>query len=64
MFFGQKKRRSLDIEGSLASRRQDDGGEKRRIKFDRLPRRKVKPIWWLVAVFLIVIYLFFFLKEF
>jgi len=53
------KRRKLDLEGRLYHREAD----KNKIEFDRLPRKKMKPIWWLIAMFIVVLYLLYFLKN-
>jgi len=54
------KRRKLDLEGRLNRSEANEN----KIKFDRLPRKKVKPFWWLLAMFLVVLYLLYFLKKF
>ncbi len=58
-FWGLKKHKEFN----LSERLHPEKGKTRRIKFERLPRRKVRSLWWTIAVFLIVLYLFFYLKR-
>ncbi len=59
-FWGFKKHRTFNIEERLHPER----FKKKRIEFERLPRRKVKPLWWTIAVFLVVLYLYFYLRQY
>ncbi|NOX89229.1 MAG: hypothetical protein GXO77_09385 [Calditrichaeota bacterium] len=59
-FWGFKKYREFDLESRLHPERL----KKKRIEFERLPRRRVKPLWWTLIVFAIVLYLYFLLKKF
>ena len=34
------------------------------IHFDRLPRKKVKPFWWSLLIFVIVLLLYLYLQKF
>lgn len=52
-----KKYRTFDLQSRLHPR---TGG----IHFDRLPRKKVKPLWWSLAVFIIVLLLYYYLQKF
>jgi hypothetical protein len=54
-----KKKKSFNLQARLDKRR--DG--KRNIEFDRLPRKKVKPLWWSVLLFIIVASLFLYLGK-
>lgn len=54
-----RRRRQLDLEGRLNRHESKDN----KIKFDRLPRKKTKPIWWLAAMFFVLLYLLYFLKN-
>ena len=59
-FWGFKKHREFNIEERLHPEK-----NKKRIEFGRLlPRRKVKPLWWTIAVFIIVLYLYFYLRHY
>ncbi len=51
--------RQLNLEGRLNHHE----SEKNTIKFDRLPRKKTRPIWWLIAMLFVVFYLLYFLKN-
>ena len=59
-FFGLKKQRVFDLSDRLGSKDKDD----RKIKFERLPRKKTKSIWWLIFLFVVILYTFIFLKRF
>ena len=54
----QKKYRTFDLESKLHKDKQ------KRIEFDRLPRKKVKPFWWSLTIFIIVVALFYYLQRF
>jgi hypothetical protein len=54
-----RQRRELDLEGRLNY--QDTN--KNSIKFDRLPRKKMRPIWWRIGMIFAVLYLLYFLKN-
>ena len=56
-FWGFRKYRSFDISERLHGQKESG------IHFERLPRRKVRPFWWTLVVFLIVLYLYFYLKR-
>ncbi len=58
---GTRKRRTFNFSYQLEA---DQNLKKRSITFDRLPRKKVRSIWWLVAVFFIVILLYKYLHRF
>ena len=55
-----KKPREFNLEERLKKESQDIP----KINIERLPKKKVRPIWWTIIVFAIVLYLFFFLKKF
>jgi hypothetical protein len=55
-----KKPREFNLEKRL----NEDADDKPKINIERLPRKKVRPIWWTLLLFVIVLYLFFFLKKF
>ncbi len=59
MLTGKKSR-----EFNLEERLKKESEEKPKINIERLPRKKVRPIWWTIMVFAIILYLFFFLKKF
>ncbi len=59
-FWGLKRHREFNLEARLHPER----ATKKRIEFERLPRRKVKPLWWTIAVFIAVLYIYFYLKKF
>ncbi len=59
-FWSLKKHKEFNLQRRL----HPDKKEKYNIKFERLPRRKVRSLWWTIAVFLIVLYLYFYLKKF
>ena len=56
-----RKHRTFDLQARLAK---EHGSEKPRIKFDRLPRRKVKPMWWSFIIFVLIIIVYFYLRGF
>ncbi|APF18914.1 hypothetical protein Calab_3270 [Caldithrix abyssi DSM 13497] len=56
-FWGLRKHKEFDLESRLHAK------DKKRIQFERLPRRKVRSLWWTLIVFLIVLYLYFYLKK-
>ena len=58
-FWSLKKHKEFNLSERLHSKKEKE----RRIKFERLPRRKVRSLWWTIAVFLIVLYLYFYLKR-
>ncbi len=58
--FEFRKKRAFDISERLHPK---PAGQ-RRIKFERLPRKKLKPVWWLVILFLAVLYALLFLKRY
>jgi len=58
--FNLRKHRTFDLQERLGH----SIDNKRRIEFDRLPRKKVKPLWWVVMVFLIVLALYYYLFRF
>jgi hypothetical protein len=53
------QRRQLDLAGRL-NYHETKGN---RIKFDRMPRKKMKPLWWRIGMILAVLYLLYFLKN-
>lgn len=58
--WGFKKHRQLDLEARLKERRSDE----RKIKFDRLPRKGVRPLWWSLFLFVVILFLFLYLQKF
>jgi len=59
-FLGLKKRRTFNISDRLHPK---PVGQ-REIKFDRLPKKKLRPIWRLIFIFVIVLWTFFYLRRF
>ncbi|MBN1409067.1 MAG: hypothetical protein JW956_14805, partial [Calditrichaceae bacterium] len=55
-----KKPREFNLEERLKKVSED----KHKIKIERLPRKRVRPIWWTIILLAIILYLFFFLKKF
>ncbi len=57
----RRKHRTFDLQARLDKER---GKKEKRIQFDRLPRKKVRPFWWSVIVFLLVIIAYIYLQKF
>jgi len=60
MLIPQRSRLSFNF-GEQASGKYDD---KKRIKIERLPRRKIKPLWWTACLFLLVLIFYYYLSKY
>lgn len=56
----QKKTREFNLEERLNR----ESRNKIKINIERLPKKKLRPIWWTIGLFLVILYLFYFLKQF
>ncbi len=56
--FNLKKHRDFDLSYRLHGKKKDA----KRIEFDRLPRKKVRPIWWYFLLFVLVYALYQYLR--
>ena len=64
MFSSIKKNRQFDLQSRLGSYSylKPEGNE--RIKFARLPKRKIKSVWWTVVIFGVLLYFFFYMSNY
>lgn len=56
--FNLKKHRDFDLSSRLHGTKNDA----KRIEFDRLPRKRVRPIWWYFLIFVLVYALYQYLR--
>ena len=59
MFTSLKKHRQFDLQSRLGDYSYVRPESDKRIKFARLPKKRVKSIWWSIIAFAAVLYFFF-----
>ena len=62
LFSPSQKNRKFDLQARLGKNSYTNNSDKR-IKFERLPKKKIKPLTWTAAVFIVVLYLFYYLSN-
>ena len=63
MFTSTRKYRRFDLQKRLGEFSTLKSDNDNKIKFARLPKKKIRSVWWLVIFFIFVLYFFFYLKN-
>lgn len=58
--FNLKKHRTFNLSARLGHEQKED----KRIEFDRLPRKKMRSVWWYLFIFILSFVLYYYLRRF
>jgi len=64
VFTSLKKHRQFDLQRRLGDYSHLKPENEKRIKFARLPKKRVRPIWWSIVAFAAVLYFFIYLINY
>jgi len=64
VFTSLKKHRQFDLQRRLGDYSHIKTVDDKRIEFKRLPRKRIKSIWWSVVAFAVLLYFFFYLANY